>query len=136
MKNIDYLTEFFKKHNLTGKVRIKYSSSIILDEYISDIIFENGDVVNINDIRFDIDSDFPNDIFDQWIIIRREEDISLLDWLKNNTHYFPKNIDNSSVEEYKKELESVVDDIKENINKLFQMETDEGDSDLYGSEDE
>ena len=136
MKNIDYLTEFFKKHNLTGKVRIKYSSSIILDEYISDIIFENGDVVNINDIRFDIDSDFPNDIFDQWIIIRREEDISLLDWLKNNTHYFPKNIDNSSVEEYKKELESVVDDIKENINKLFQMETDDGDSDLYGSEDE
>ena len=136
MKNIDYLTEFFKKHNLTGKVRIKYSSSIILDEYISDIIFENGDVVNINDIRFDIDSDFPNDIFDQWIIIRREEDISLLDWLKNNTHYFPKNIDNSSVEEYKKELESVVDDIKENITKLFQMETDEGDSDLYGSEDE
>ncbi len=129
MKNIDYLTEFFKKHNLTGKVRIKYSSSIILDEYISDIIFENGDVVNINDIRFDIDSDFPNDIFDQWIIIRREEDISLLDWLKNNTHYFPKNIDNSSVEEYKKELESVVDDIKENINKLFQMETDDGDSD-------
>ena len=65
-----------------------------------------------------------------------KEDISLLDWLKNNTHYFPKNIDNSSVEEYKKELESVVDDIKENINKLFQMETDEGDSDLYGSEDE
>lgn len=129
MKNIDYLTEFFKKHNLTGKVRIKYSSSIILDEYISDIIFENGDVVNINDIRFDIDSDFPNDIFDQWIIIRREEDISLLDWLKNNTHYFPKNIDNSSVEEYKKELESVVDEIKENINKLFQMETDDGDSD-------
>ena len=91
--------------------------------------FENGDVVNINDIRFDIDSDFPNDIFDQWIIIRRKEDISLLDWLKNNTHYFPKNIDNSSVEEYKKELESVVDDIKENINKLFQMETDDGDSD-------
>ena len=129
MKNIDYLTEFFKKHNLTGKVRIKYSSSIILDEYISDIIFENGDVVNINNIRFDIDSDFPNDIFDQWIIVRREEDISLLDWLKNNTHYFPKNIDNSSVEEYKKELESVVDDIKENINKLFQMETDDGDSD-------
>ena len=129
MKNIDYLTEFFKKHNLTGKVRIKYSSSIILDEYISDIIFENGDVVNINDIRFDIDSDFPNDIFDQWIIIRRKEDISLLDWLKNNTHYFPKNIDNSSVEEYKKELESVVDEIKENINKLFQMETDDGDSD-------
>ena len=129
MKNIDYLTEFFRKHNLTGKVRVKYSSSIILDEYISDIIFENGDVVNINDIRFDIDSDFPNDIFDQWIIVRREEDISLLDWLKNNTHYFPKNIDNSSVEEYKKELESVVDEIKENINKLFQMETDDGDSD-------
>ena len=134
MKNIDYLTEFFKKHNLTGKVRIKYSSSIILDEYISDIIFENGDVVNINDIRFDIDSDFPNDIFDQWIIVRREEDISLLDWLKNNKHYFPKNIDNSSVEEYKKELESVVDDIKENINKLFQMETDDGDSDESGDE--
>ena len=129
MKNIDYLTEFFRKHNLTGKVRVKYSSSIILDEYISDIIFENGDVVNINDIRFDIDSDFPNDIFDQWIIVRREEDISLLDWLKNNKHYFPKNIDNSSVEEYKKELESVVDDIKKNINKLFQMETDDGDSD-------
>ena len=129
MKNMDYLTEFFRKHNLTGKVRIKYSSSIILDEYISDIIFENGDVVNINDIRFDIDSDFPNDIFDQWIITRRKEDISLLDWLKNNKHYFPKNIDNSSVEEYKKELESVVDDIKENINKLFQMETDDGDSD-------
>ena len=65
MKNIDYLELFFRKHNLSGKITVNYSSSVAMDEYMTDIIFENGDVININDVIFDIDSEFPPDVFEQ-----------------------------------------------------------------------
>lgn len=129
MKNIDYLELFFRKHNLSGKITVNYSSSVAMDEYMTDIIFENGDVININDVIFDIDSEFPPDVFEQWIKVKREEDISLLEWIQTNTHYIPKDIDTSSIEEYQKTLTSLMEEVKQNINKVFQF--DDG-----GSEDE
>ena len=130
MKNIDYLELFFRKHNLSGKIKVKYSSPVANDDYMTDIIFENGDVININDVTFDIDSDFPEDVFEQWIEVKREKDISLKDWIQTNTHYMPKELmDRSSVEAYQKELTELVDEVKENINKIFQFVPDDGDSD-------
>ena len=130
MKNIDYLELFFRKHKLSGKIRVKYSSPVALDDYMTDIVFENGDIININDVIFDIESDFPDDVFEQWIEVKREKDISLKDWIQTNTHYMPKELmDRSSVEEYQKELTELVDEVKENINKIFQFVPDDGDSD-------
>lgn len=137
MKNIDYLELFFKKHNLSGRITVKYSSSTTDDDYMSDIVFENGDVININDVIFDIDSDFPSDVAEQWMNEKRKEDISLVDWIQTNTHYLPKDLDLSSVKEYQVELEDIVDGVKKTIDSIFQMEIDEEDSDYEGeSEDE
>ena len=104
MKNIDYLELFFRKHKLSGKITVKYSSPVALDDYMTDIVFENGDIININDVIFDIESDFPDDVFEQWIEVKREKDISLVDWIQTNTHYMPKDLmDRSSVEQYQNE---------------------------------
>ena len=129
MRNIEYLEQFFRKHKLSGKVKVKYDSPIAVDDYMSDIIFENGDIININDIIFDIDSDFPEDIAEQWMETKRKNNISLIDWIQENSNYFPKDIDTSSVRSYQIELENIVNDMKTQITKMFELEEDDGDSD-------
>ena len=136
MTNIDYLEQFFRKHKLSGRINLKFSS-IVRDEYISDIVFENGDVININDIIFDIESDLPDDLFDKWMNSRKENDISFQEWIQTDIHYVPKELDRSSIEEYQKEMNILVDDVKKAIENVFIMETDDGDSDSdYESGDE
>ena len=130
MKNIEYLTNFFRKHHLSGKIKVNFSSPLTLDENMTDIIFENGDVINIKDIIFDIESSFPPDVVEQWLEDKRQNDISLSEWFITKNHYIPKDFDTSSVDEYKKELTIIVDDIKTKISAMFEMQDDLGDSDL------
>lgn len=129
MKNIDYLELFFKKHKLSGKIKVKYSSNEIDDDYMTDITLENGDVININDIIFDIESEFPDDLFNKWIESKRETGISFIDWLRSDNHYIPKDMDTSSVEKFQKEMTGIFDDVKESINKIFELIPDEENSD-------
>ena len=129
MKNIDYLELFFKKHKLSGKIKVKYSSNEIDDDYMTDITLENGDVININDIIFDIESEFPDDLFNKWIESKRETGISFIDWLRSDNQYIPKDMDTSSVEKFQKEMTGIFDDVKESINKIFELIPDEGNSD-------
>lgn len=128
------MESFFKKHNLSGRITVKYSSPIADDEYMSDITFENGDTININDVIFDIDSEFPSDVAEQWM--SEKTNISLMDWIQTNTHYLPKDLDLSSIKEYQTEMEDIVDGVKKAIDSIFQIEIDEEDSDYEGSEDE
>ena len=129
MKNIDYLELFFKKHNLPGKVTIKYSSPSVIDEYMSHITLENGDVIHINDIIFDIESKLPEDIIEQWLEKKREQpELTLQDWMQTDIHYIPKDIDVSSVKEYQEEMNEIVNTVKESINQLFDIPIDDGDS--------
>ena len=131
---MNYLELFFKKHKLSGKITVKYSSPLRIDEYMSDIVFENGDTININDIIFDVESDFPDDVLKQWMESKKENDISLMDWIQTNKSYIPRDIDTSSVKEYHRELESIVNEVKQSIEKVFTTEIDDND---YGeSEDE
>lgn len=126
MKNIEYLEEFFRKHKLSGKINVKYTSSTPIDEYMSDIVFENGDVININDVIFDIDSGFPNDVYEQWMESRKKKDMRLIEWIQTNTHYIPKDMyDTSSVDAYQNELKEIINEVKENINRVFQTEVDD-----------
>lgn len=130
MSNIEYIEEFFRKHHLSGKIKIRYSSSLKTDDYISDIVFENGDEININDIIFDIESDFPEDIIELWLTDKRESDIGLMDWIRQDIKYISKNLDLSSVEDYQREMTDIIEDVKKSINSIFEFEIDDGDSDL------
>lgn len=134
MTNINYLEQFFKKHNLSGKITVKYSSPIKTDDYMTDIVFENGDVININDIIFDIESDFPNDVYEQWMESKKDNDISLIEWIQTNKQYIPKDFDTSSIEAYYKGLSDIINDVKQSIDKVFYTGND--DSDYGESEDE
>ena len=128
MTNIDYLELFFKKHKLSGKIKLKFSSAV-RDENITDIVFEDDTVININDVIFDIESELPDDLYELWLS-SRENDISFKDWIQTDIHYIPKEIDRSPIEEYQRELTTLVDDVKKNIESIFTLETDEGDSDF------
>ena len=129
MKNIDYLECFFKKHNLSGKVTVRYTSRVVIDDYMSEVEFENGDIIDINDIIFDIDSDLPADVAEQWMASKKENDISLSEWIQTNTHYLPKSLmDRSSIENYQKEMEDLFDYVKKIIDSVFNRLDDNGDS--------
>ena len=129
MKNIDYLECFFKKHNLSGKVTVRYTSRIVIDDYMSEVEFEDGDIIGINDIIFDIDSDLPADVAEQWMASKKENDISLSEWIQTNTHYLPKSLmDRSSIENYQKEMEDLFDGVKKTIDSVFNRLDDNGDS--------
>lgn len=136
MTNLNYLETFFKKHHLDGKVTIRYTSPIPGDEYMSDIIFENGDTININDVILDIESDFPEDMVELWMKEKKTNDISFFDWLQKDTHYVPKDMDTSSVNEFQKEMTTLIDDVKKNIDTVFNLGKDIGDSDLDMENDE
>lgn len=129
MKNIDYLGQFFKKHNLSGRVTVRYTSPVEEDDYMSDIIFEDGITIHINDVIFDIESDLPADVGRLWMEEKKENDISLMEWIQTDVAYLPRLLDRSPVEEYQKELTGIFDEVKERIQSIFELEIDEGDSD-------
>lgn len=131
MKNIEYLEQFFRKHNLSGKIKVKYNYPIEDDEYMTDITFENGDVINIHDVIFDIESELPEDLFEKWMTAKKEKDISFSDWMQTDIMYVPEDIDTSSVEAYQKEMTEIMDKIKQGIDTMFEMgeNIDTGDSD-------
>lgn len=125
MKNIEYLEQFFRKHNLKGKIKVKYDRSG-QDEYMTDIIFENGDMVNINDVIFDIESDLEPDVVKQWLKSKKDNDISLMEWIQTDNQYMPE-FDNTAMKEYQREIESIWNDVKERIDRVFELQDDEVD---------
>jgi len=125
MKNIEYLEQFFRKHNLKGKIKVKYDRSG-QDEYMTDIIFENGDMVNINDVIFDIESDLEPDVVKQWLKTKKDNDVSLMEWIQTDNHYMPE-FDNTAMKEYQREIESIWNDVKERIDRVFELQDDEVD---------
>ena len=128
MRRFDYLEVFFKKHNLSGKITVKYDG-VENDEYMSDVILENGVTININDIIFDIDTDLPADVVEMWMDVKKDKDISLPEWIQTDIHYLPNSLDTSSVEAYQRELNSLFDNVKDVINEKFKfVPEDEGDS--------
>lgn len=134
MKNIDYLELFFKKHKFSGRVTVKYTSPVVNDDYMSDIVFENGVTININDVIFDIESEFPDDVVKMWMKVKKEKDISLMDWIQTDIKYMPDFMDRSSVDEYQKEMTTLFDEVKQTIQSLFELEIDDGDSDSDSDE--
>lgn len=128
MKNIEYLEEFFRKHNLSGRVTVRYSSPEPDDEHMSEVVLENGSTIGMNDVIFDIESDFPEDVFTQWMESRKTDDTGLMEWIGTDNRYIPGNIDRSSVDAYREEMADLIDEVKKSIQSVFEFE-DDGDSD-------
>lgn len=108
---------------------MKYTSPVEEDDYMSDIILADGTTIHISDVIFDIESEFPEEIGRLWMEEKKKNDISFMDWIQTDVDYLSKLIDTSSVEEYQNEMTNIFDEVKDTINKIFELEVDDGDSD-------
>ena len=133
MGNIEYLELFFRKHGLSGKLTVHYSSPARVDEFLDYVTLEDGETIYMSDIIFDIESGLPEDMLDMWLEARKENGLSFPEWLQTDTHYVPKNMDKSSVEEYQREMEGLFDQVKNSIDTILKFQPD--DSDDEGGEE-
>ena len=88
----------------------------------------------MNDIIFDIESELPEDMLEMWFDARKENDLSFPEWLQTNINYVPKNMDTSSVDEYRKEMEGLFGQVKTSIDTILNFEPE--DSDYEEGEDD
>lgn len=140
MTNIEYIFLFAEKHNFPktkcevvfnavddGSGRDIYTT----DDDILSVKFDNSLVANeikIEDIRFDIDSNFPDDVFDMWQ--KDSPEMSFKGWIALG-RYVPTIVQNA---EFLYELESLTKEIEMKMESLFSG-IEDGDSD-YDEEDD
>lgn len=120
MKNIEYLEQFFIKHRLSGVVTVKYTSMNTDDENMSYITLGNGKRIHISDVVFDIDSSLDPGVAEQWMERRRNGE-SLMEWMQRDNGFVP-DVDKSSSERFRKEIEEMVEGIKQGIDRMFTMQ--------------
>ena len=143
MTNLEYIFEFANKHNFPktecevvfnavddGSGRDIYTT----DDDIRAVRFDKSLVVNeikMDDIRFDIDSNFPEDVFDMWQ--KDDPNISFKGWIAMG-RYVPTIIQNA---DFLNELDSLTKEIEMKLDSIFtNIEEDDGDSDFDEDEDE
>jgi hypothetical protein len=143
MTNVEYIFEFANKHNFP-KSECEVMFNAVDDGSGNDIYTTDDDIVavrfeesiveneiNIEDIRFDIDSDFPEDVFFMWQ--KDLPDVSFKTWISMG-RYVPTIIQNT---EFFDELDMLTKDIEMKIDSMFSnIETDDGDSDYYYDDDD
>ena len=142
MTNIEYIFEFANKHNFPKtecevmfnvnknnvEPNIYTSDNEIIRVKFDKYLVENE--INIDDIRFDIDSDFPEDVFFMWQ--KDEPEISFKEWIAMGK-YIPTLIGNA---DFFNELDLLTKDIEMKLESMFSnIEMDDGSSD-FDDEDE
>lgn len=143
MTNIEYIYLFANKHNFpkteceiifntpqkTDGKKIQYIDDDIKSVRFDKNLIENE--INIEDIRFDVDSEFDNDIFSIWQ--KDNPKISFKEWLTKGK-YTPPNIQNT---DFLNEIDTLTKDIKMKLDNLFSIfEIDDGDSDFDEDEED
>jgi len=143
MTNLEYIFLFAEKHNFPktecevvfnavddGSGRDIYTT----DDDIKSVKFDKSLVENeikIEDIRFDIDSDFPEDVFSMWQ--KDNPEMSFKGWIAMG-RYVPTIIQNA---DFLNELDSLTKEIEMKLESMFSnMETDDGDSDFYEDDED
>ena len=138
MTNIEYIYLFAEKHNFP-KTNCEVLFNAVDDGSGKDIYTTDDDIISvkfdkslveneisIEDIRFDVDSNFPKDVFFMWQ--KDEPEMSFRGWISLG-RYIPTIIKNT---EYFDELNILTKEIEMKLDAVFSnMETDNGDSDLY-----
>ena len=137
MTNVEYIFEFANKHNFPkSECEVVFNipddgvtpNIYATDDDIISVKFDKSIVENeikIEDIRFDIDSDFPDDVFFMWQ--KDNPEMSFKGWIAMGK-YIPTIIKNT---EFFDELEVLTKDIEMKLESLFaNIETDDGSSDF------
>ena len=141
MTNLEYIFLFAEKHNFP-KMECEVVFNAVDDGSGNDIYTTDDDIISVNfdksvveneikieDIRFDIDSEFPEDVFDMWQ--KDDPSVSFKTWISLG-RYVPTIIQNA---EYFDELEALTKEIQMKLESVFStIEEDYGDSD-YDEED-
>ena len=143
MTNIEYIFIFANKHNFP-KTECEVVFNAIDDGSGNDIHTTDDDIIAVRfdkslveneikmeDIRFDIDSDFPDDVFDIWQ--KDMPDVSFRTWISMG-RYVPTIIKNT---EFFDELEMLTKEIEMKMESLFSnIEEGDDDSDFYYEDDD
>lgn len=139
MNNVEYIFQFAEKHNFPKtNCEVMFNTA---DDGREDIYTTDDDIVSVKfdkslveneikmeDIRFDVDSSFPEDVFFKWQ--EDEPDISFRAWILKGK-YIPTVVQNS---EFFDELESLTKEIETKLNSIF-SDIEDGDSDYYDEDD-
>ena len=143
MTNIEYIFEFANKHNFP-KTECEVMFNVVDDGSGNDIYANDYDIVavkfdedlvkneiKIEDICFDIDSNFPEDVFFMWQ--KDMPEISFKEWISMG-RYVPTIVQNT---EFFDEIDKLTKDIQMKLENVFSIiEEDDGGSDFYYEDDE
>lgn len=143
MTNVEYIFLFAEKHNFP-KTECEVVFNAVDDGSGRDIHTTDDDIIAVRfdknlveneikmeDIRFDIDSDFPEDVFPMWQ--KDNPEMSFKGWIAMGK-YVPTIIQNA---DFLNELDSLTKEIEMKLESMFSnMETDDGDSDFYEDEED
>ena len=138
MTNLEYIFLFAEKHNFP-KTECEVVFNAVDDGSGRDIYTTDDDIIAVRfdkslvaneikmeDIRFDIDSDFPEDVFSMWQ--KDNPEISFKGWIAMGK-YIPTIIQNA---DFLNELDSLTKEIEMKLESVFSnIEVDNGDSDFY-----
>ena len=142
MTNVEYIFEFANKHNFPktecevvfnavddGSGRDIYTT----DDDIKAVRFDKSLVENeikIEDIRFDIDTNLPEDVFNSWQ--NDNPEMSFRGWIAMG-RYVPIVAKNA---EFFDELDMLTKEIQMKLETIFPTYEDDGDSDYDDEDDE
>ena len=142
MTNVEYIFEFANKHNFP-KTECEVVFNAVDDGSGRDIHTTDDDIIavrfdkslveneiKIEDIRFDVDSDFPEDVFFVWQ--KDEPKMSFKGWIALG-RYVPTIIKNA---DFFNELDVVTKEIEMKLESLFANIEDDGDSDFEEDDEE
>lgn len=142
MTNVEYIFEFANKHNFP-KTECQVMFNAIDDGSGNDIHTTDDDIIAVRfdkslianeiqmgDIRFDIDSNFPEDVFYMWQ--KDEPEISFREWISLG-RYMPTIIQNT---EFFDELDALTKQIEMRLENIFSNIEEDGDSDYEDDEDD
>lgn len=143
MTNLEYIFLFAEKHNFP-KTECEVVFNAVDDGSGRDIYTTDDDIravrfdkslveneIKMEDIRFDIDSDFPEDVFSMWQ--KDNPEISFKGWIAMGK-YIPTIIQNA---DFLNELDSLTKEIEMKLESVFSnIEVDNGDSDFYEDEED
>ena len=141
MTNVEYIFEFANKHNFP-KTECEVVFNAVDDGSGKDIYTTDDDIkavrfdkslveneIKIEDIRFDIDTNLPEDVFNSWQ--NDNPEMSFRGWIAMGK-YVPiveKNAD------FFEELDMLTKEIQMKLETIFPAYEDDGDSD-YDDEDD
>lgn len=144
MTNVEYIYLFANKHNFpktecevifnsannVGTYNIYNHDDDIISVRFDKSLVEN-EIIKIEDIRFDIDSDLPDDVFFAWQ--KDNPELPFRSWIVLGK-YIPTYIQNA---DFFDELDTLTKEIEIKLGNIFlNLEEDDGDSDFNDEEDE